>query len=415
MFPVFKRTLHVGWAFEPNRYGFPNRSATIIVWIVAIICATNVVQADSIVLRSLQSIDKPIESFDIDGIRFADKTQIGWDEVKAGTVDSAKQQAFDNFIKTLGEDLYRVRVRLKNRDYGDLRSSAEAVYPHYAGRGSKTAYMVCQAVMWARLADGDPAAAVAPYLHCYVYLRSVRKLHEEIPGDRKLQFDALSGMTPEIPPLWFDRAAAKQALPELTATIRTLPAPIPLSAKIYFGTMAVAAGDTALGDRVLRSIGTPEGELVHVVAIALALRDLTVGEDSGAIDRLESLISEIGSSNRPLAAYVLATAQVKIDPQRLDEGLLDLMRFVAIYGQDHPALAAAALAAAIQATENVAGDANGVAEIDANRGADPDRKRNAQRASIFRKELLRTYPTSHHAREILRTINVAQDSSDKSK
>ena len=351
---------------------------------------TQTCRADRIILRNLESVDKQVVSFNFDGIQFSDGTALGWEQIKSGRVDAAKQDAFNQYLEKLGEPLYRIRIRLQNQDYKDILEQAEALYPQYQDRQSKTAYMVCQSLMWARLAHGQRAAAVAPYLRCYAYLRGKRKTKEDIPGNRELVFDRVTGMTPEIQPIWFDSDAASQALAELGRTIQKLPKPQPKSARIYYGTMAIAAGQHETGRRVLAGLGTSKGPLGELVLIGAVQIDLAQGKDSGVRERLCAARETISEQNRALATYWCGVGEAKTD---LNGGLLLLMRVAALYGQSHPDLAAAALATAI-------------AEIDAGKSDDPLQRK---RISILRRELLQSFPGSYHAKKILSEINVATD------
>jgi hypothetical protein len=128
--------------------------------------------ADRIVLRNLTVIsDKTVAAFDEDGVRLAGGGVVTWDEIERATVAADKQAAFDAMLAELGTHLYRIRQRLTVGDYEGLLSHAEAVYPRYRTRRSETAYMVCQAVMWGRLAARRREEAVEPYWRCYELLR----------------------------------------------------------------------------------------------------------------------------------------------------------------------------------------------------------------------------------------------------
>jgi hypothetical protein len=184
-------------------------------------------RADRIVLRNLTIIgDKTVASFDEDGIRFAEGGAVTWDEVERGTVAPGKQAEFDKMLQELGEPLYRIRQRLAVEDYQGLLPQAEALYPRYRQRRSETAYLVCQGVMWGRIADRRREEALDPYLRCFELLRAAQGNTVKLPGERRLQVDLESGLTPELLPVWFDRAAAAKVLDEVFQTIAQMSKPL---------------------------------------------------------------------------------------------------------------------------------------------------------------------------------------------
>ena len=171
--------------------------------------------ADRIILRNLDVIsDQQVVSFNADGVRLADDRVITFDLIESGRVSAAQQADFDQILKQLGSHLYRIRRRLETGDYAGLLQHAEAIYPTYAERTSATAYMVFQALMWGRLAAGQREAALEPYLRCYEYLRVSNKTGDSIalPGRRRLRVDMQTGLSSELPPLWFDVQQARQQL-----------------------------------------------------------------------------------------------------------------------------------------------------------------------------------------------------------
>ena len=133
--------------------------------------------ADRLILRNLDIlIDRTVTALDEDGLRLDSPQKNGrdrltWDEVERGVV-TLDQARFDALLKELGPPLYRIRQRLKIGDYEALSEPAELLYPRYASRQGPTAYMVCQATMWSRMALNRREAAVEPYLRCYELLRA---------------------------------------------------------------------------------------------------------------------------------------------------------------------------------------------------------------------------------------------------
>jgi hypothetical protein len=121
---------------------------------------------DRVRLRNTKVVTGKALSLDEDGVRWEGKQPpLGWDEIESGTV-GINQAQFDKLLRELGDHLYRLRLRLRAGEYRDILPHAEALFPRYASRRSATAYMVCQGLMWSRIAHGRREAALEPYLLC---------------------------------------------------------------------------------------------------------------------------------------------------------------------------------------------------------------------------------------------------------
>ena len=334
---------------------------------------------DTITLWNLETVEKDVASFNFDGVLFQDGTSLDWSMIKSGTLSSRDQTTFDSYLKNVGQLLYRIRIRLQSKDYKGAGENAEAIYKHYRTRNSKMAYLVCQAIMWARLADGHRAAAVDPYLRCYAILKSSPGLEKSLPGDRRLKYDAKSGVCDELQPIWFDKVAVEKAMPAVTATIRELNSPPP-AARIYFASMAMTTGKSSFASSILAGLNSTDGSLGELVMILKSQNEVENGTGSVTVKALLEQSESLSESNRPLAYYWCGIHQAKTD---LDGGLLLLLRVPALYGERHPDLAAAAISAALKL----------VTSADQN-----------QRASVLRRELLESFPDTFHAKNLLLSL-----------
>ncbi len=322
---------------------------TILIFFAALLIPAISPGADRIVLRNLDIIsDKTVDRFDEDGVVLSDGTVIGWDRIEKGRIAESRQAEFDKLLSELGSHLYRIRQRLSINDYRGLLPHAEAVYDRYATRRSETAYMVFQALMWSRLAVGQREAALQPYLDCVECLRTAAAENRTLPlpGARRLRADLQTGLSPELPPVWFDADAARQSLDGVGTTISAMPTPRPPGTRIYFATMALAAGQ---GDKAAQALAGLEA-LPELKAIVEAQMQLSRGEASAAIDALVRQNDQLPSNLKPLALYWLGQARVA-DPNTntRDVGLLDLLRIPALFGKEQPELAAAGLFVAMRA------------------------------------------------------------------
>jgi hypothetical protein len=334
--------------------------------------------ADRLVLRNLNVIsDKTVTAFDEDGVRFSEGGNVSWDEIERGTVAPDKQAAFDQMLNELGTHLYRIRQRLAVEDYEGLLSHAEAVYPRYRQRRSATAYMVCQAVMWGRIAAHRREEAVEPYWRCFELLRVAKGKPVVLPGERRLQVDLDTGVTPELLPVWFDVDASKKVLDDVYQVMTQLSKPLPEAARIYFGTLALTAGDDERAASVLRGFTPTHPVIQQLRDAALAQREVQLGQAGGAVTNLENNLSTYSALSKPVALYWIGRAQVASGDERIrQEGMLQLLRIAAVFGDKFPELAAAGLYHTMRAL----GDGNASAP-----------------SAAVRKELLDRYGHTFHA------------------
>ncbi len=121
-----------------------------------LLVATTAHAADRLILRAGAEIirDRTVVAMNFDGVKLDDGRVLGWDEIEAGRLDGGRQELFDKYLKNVGIDLFRIRHRLGVGDYRSLTPHAKAIAKYYQDRDSDAAYMVMQALMWGRLAEG---------------------------------------------------------------------------------------------------------------------------------------------------------------------------------------------------------------------------------------------------------------------
>jgi hypothetical protein len=334
--------------------------------------------ADRIVLRNLDVIDnQTVTGLDEDGVLLGDGTRISWDRIERGRVASEQQARFDQLLAELGGDLYRVRQRLAVGDWAGLLPNAEALEGRYVGRRSETAYMVFQALMWARLAAGQREAALAPFLRVLACQQEATAAGKalELPGERRMTVDPQTGFTSDLSPVWFDAEAARQALPSVATAIGELNTPPP-AARMYYATLAITAGTPEKAEQALAGLQ----EFPALRAIVEVQREIPQGVSEATLKVLMEQLPQIGRELRPVALYWLGRARIA-QPAATDrqDGLLNLLELPALYGQQEPELAAA-----------------GLYEVCRTLAAMGDTKESI----AVRRELLDRYATTWHARKL---------------
>ncbi|HEX5103773.1 MAG TPA: hypothetical protein VFV87_08190, partial [Pirellulaceae bacterium] len=245
-------------------------------------CAGAAPAADRLILRNLDIFtDLTVTAIDEDGVvvtpaRQGHSERITWDEIERGMV-ALDQSRFDELLRELGPPLYRIRQRLKIGDYESLSTPAELLFPRYAERQSATAYMVCQATMWSRLASGQREAAVEPFFRCFELLRAGAARGRALPGNRHMQVDSQTTISPDLLPVWFDAEAAKAALPGVQQAIRGISQPRPEGVYLYYASLALAADERVEFERVLPSIRGADAQAAVWRDVLLAQREVLGG------------------------------------------------------------------------------------------------------------------------------------------
>jgi hypothetical protein len=312
--------------------------------------------ADRIILRNTKVVaDRVVEGFDPDGIRLSGSPPMAltWDEVEAAKI-ARGQAEFDAMLKQLGDPLYRIRLRLGTGDYRDLLDQAEAVFPTYRARRSQTAYMVFCALMWGRLADGRRADALEPYLLALECLRAAPQGRLALPGARRPRFDARTGLSDELLPVWFDADAAREALPGVLKAIESARAPAPAGVYLQAATLALAAGEPEEAGR-LASLARSDAKAVSdLAAVVAAQRELAGATPAAgpAVAALRGLAASREFTQEPLARYWLGVADLASPDERTRKrGVVELLHLPALWGDAQPELAAQALDRAQRAVD----------------------------------------------------------------
>ena len=319
------------------------RSTTILCLLLGLVYST-AAHADQIVRRDNDVENGRVKSFDEDGVVFDNGKTITWDVIDEGTVATAKQADFDKMLKELGEPLFRIKLRLRVGDYEELLEHAEAIYPRYADRRSPTAYIVFQALMWAREAAGQREKAVEPYLRAYEYIRVNGMKDLVLPGTRRLEFDPDTALTPTLQPVWFDKEAAKASLEGVRAAARAMSAPHPDGVYLYYATLALAAEDSRPALEMLKRVEGKHRSAAELKQIVLAHYEVLAGNPASEVKRLAASADSMLPQNQAVAHYWLGLAKTKQAKKETRlEGVLQLLRIPALYGKQSPELAGAGL------------------------------------------------------------------------
>lgn len=351
------------------------RTRTVLMMALGLLIALPTRAEDVIVVRpKLPLRDKKVEGFDVDGVRLSGGTVLAWEEIESGRLDR-DQARFDQLLRSQGEPMFRLSRALRVSDYRAAVEPAEQLAASYAGRRSKAAYLVHQGLMWGRLAEGRREEAVEPYLTCLEILRQAKE-RPSPPGPRRLQFDAGSGLTADLPAIFFNADAARAALPRVQKARAALTAPVPTGLGLFATALALAAGDLEAAEAELARVGDDARDVAELRRVLAARLDVARGRAHLAVPVLETVVTNGLEPMRPLARYCLGQARVasaQVDERR--DGVIDLLHVPALHGETQPDLSAAALDLAARTLDVL---------------SDPE-------AELLRKELLVRFPNAYHA------------------
>lgn len=315
------------------------------------------VHADRLIFRDLRLLNNvTVIGFDEEGVKVTDNSLIPWYDIELGTVAAEKQADFDRLRKELGDPLFRIHQRLKVGDYAGAREPAETVFDRYKNRDSKIAYMVCQATMWGRLAEGDREAAVEPYFCCLRIMKKTARTSEitKLPGSRTLDYDKQTGLSSDMLPIYFDREKAAAALPKASTAATSIGSSAPDGVMVYMAALAIAAEEFTEAETWRKRIRSGNPTLKQWPIILTAQSRIQTGDLIGARADLEPLIYSFETWNQPVAWYLLGISGARSSEfLRIENGVLDLLHVPPLYGNDHPELAAAALSETYSALKRI--------------------------------------------------------------
>ncbi|PQO37086.1 hypothetical protein C5Y96_07975 [Blastopirellula marina] len=328
------------------------------VWVAAFWLATPThAQADRLILRDLRLLNNiTVIGFDEEGVKVTDNNLVPWHEIELGTVSPDKQADFDRLRKELGDPLFRIHQRLKVGDYAGASEPAEAIFDRYKDRDSKVAYMVCQAAMWGRLAEGEREAALEPYFCCLRIMKKSARTSEvtQLPGSRTLDYDKQTGLTSDMLPIFFDHEKAAAALTKAGTAATSIGSAAPDGVLVYMAALSIAAEDFAQAETWQSRIRSGNPTLKQWPALLNAQLRIQSGDLIGARADLEPLIYSFETWNQPVAWYLLGTSGSRSSEfLRIENGVLDLLHIPALYGSEYPELAAAALSETYSALNRI--------------------------------------------------------------
>lgn len=338
--------------------------------------------ADEIVLRNLDVLsDVIVEKVDADGIRLDDGRLISLAAVKNASL--SKQTEFDQLLKTLGEPLFRIRIRLERKDHESLGDSLATLLPVYENRTSQSAALVQVANFWHHIEQGNNALAIQSHFRLF-QLSQLNADNASFITSLTAPATSSDGLSPWLAPIDLDKKTIAENWASIITSYTSLPTPHPSGLDYYFFTIAQAGGGKVpselLSAKSKLSTAEQRDLTAHNLLINLRSDKTPAQSDINAV--LQAYLSE-GSLNdlspirRATGLYFHGRLQLLSEEIPKSDGLLNLLRVHSEIGEAVPSISAAALSD----TERFLRD-----------------KLPAKDAKTISKELLSRYPSSIFAK-----------------
>ena len=381
---------------------FWNFIATLLLGVAMVVEIAPARAQPPIVLRDLTVIrEQAIVDFDARAIQLADGNELSWDQVLSAVVSPERQAKFDEYKTQIGLPLFRLKYRASQQDWSGIGELAEPLYHQLKASGlaiegdSSTCYLICIATMKARIHSQDYAGAVLPFLQAAKLQREHPATGIENTIDQETVFrllpaaDVESMLSSEILPIWFDKDQAKQACETLANSFVPTSAATETGAIVYLTSLAIETERLELARELMALLENPDELATPWQIVLRAQLEIATGHPDKAAELLAAESQKLSEATQAMGWYLKAAPcfapvdpaghvpVVELNDDVTNQAILDLLKIPAIFGQQYPALAAAAIyqAANIVATQGQTSE-----------------------YEILRQELMLRYPDSYQAR-----------------
>ena len=299
-------------------------------------CLTPLALGDRVELRDgAPAVQGHIRTINDDGVTIevegASIRTISWDRIR--DISPPHKQADMAALLDLSLNLWRGRTRVERGDFELAESIFAENYGRLLGERSETALVVMEGYLRCLLARGANNAAVIPALE----VARLRQAGVTTESYRALPavYDSATALCPYVPPFWVPTAT----LPKLVRQLNTYDAhndAIVEAIADAYRTAAQAQAGGKPSETVVKSSSDHAG-------VRLMRSVLNVDPRNEA--ELVKMSTAIGPWAEAWARYGLGQAQLASDLETTrQEGLLNLLRVPAQWGQSQPYLSGLALA-----------------------------------------------------------------------
>lgn len=322
-------------------------SAWLFLWIFLSIAFASVSTcfAQEIVLRDLTRISSvPVQDVNNEFLVLTNGQKLTWDQILQTQVDPVWQKQLDQRLKTIGLPLYRLKHRLRQKNFSGAFEIAKDWYGSDQQKfaGTESEFLVCRAVMLGRIAAGQRELSVEPMIQAL-------KLQQECSSAflepfSHLAFSDSEFMTElchDLSPIWTSREECLKQLGILEAKfdLKLLTNRWPGLA-VYLSSMAVHAQQRERMQQWNSAMGS----------VAEFRPWQRMMNSNLSRTPLSVLIRDTEGSLRVSTMYWWATDPDQQAPK--PDCVLTLLKIVANYQEEFPALSELSLQQAIKLTDD---------------------------------------------------------------
>lgn len=274
----------------------------------------------------------------------ASRRLISWDLVRS--VRGASVPDADKFLQA-ADDAWRARTRLERGDWPAAEPLLENLHEALSGEPGPTTQLVAEGLLRCRLARGARVGAIWPWLVA-ARCAEVRAESEAVgpswiggSPDLPAVVDAATGLVPSLPPMWIAGAAIESA----SASEEWAAAGAPGTQAATLASLYLASMRIDSGQPVVLTDGASESDGVRFVHSILAARVGGAAEREAARQALKA--RRASSASDWVVAWCTAAIGRSLvresDARAVGEGVMELLRVPAAFGDSQAYLSGIAL------------------------------------------------------------------------
>lgn len=307
-----------------------------------------------VVLRDFSTPLAAVAGFDEDGVRLENNDVIAWDRIAQVSGAGADQAQADEWLRTIGDPLSRVRWRMEIGDFAGARQAAAEIPDGGRNRRNQTELLIGLANMMGDIDEGDSLGAVTQWIGVLDILSEHPAWLSGVPANLSLPADPLSMLHPRIVPIWSSADEPEKVWPRIEQIVAEQgDRPYSTGALVYLASIGIAAGKLEQADAWNKQLANQSAPW----ATALQWKRETKGT-SDAQTRGERLsqLKKWPDEVQAIAMFWLAEDGLSSsDPAEFERAALEALAVPARFQSQFPELAASIL-------ERVAGRAQALGD-----------------------------------------------------
>lgn len=300
---------------------------------------------DTVVLRDLTVVRGQLEKLDSSGIKFSAQRQIGWQNALSCNLAEPEQSQFQKFVVEKGLPLFLADQKLRYRDLVGLSEIGEALFKQLSKTHNQFSdeekFLIYIATMKSRIANGDRAAAVQPFLKAATLFQKKKVAENQVVRLGVSPVVLRAGVTDEILPVWFDRGASNIAVRNLQSELGSDLSNDSSGLLCYLTALHLHLDSEDKAQPIMEELKRRKLPLGWMEILG-AQFGIAQGRNVSAVSQLQKELPQFPKRLRAAANFVVGK-ELGSDPQSADLAVLKLLGIPAGQKEDMPAMASAAL------------------------------------------------------------------------